>query len=108
MLLFLVFSIFYFIHPLNFSGDNGDILPLHSNPVKLIQLKTKASEPVCCSAISQDATLLSYSDCDAVRVYRISLVSTLMNQSAALLYPRMQHFCHTQSVTLSDYTEFHL
>ena len=106
MLLF--FCLFFFSHYFNFSGDNGDILPLHSNPVKLIQLKTKSSEPVCCSTISQDATLLAYSDCDTVRNYRISLVSTLMNQSAALLYPRMQHFWLTQTVTLSDYTEFHL
>lgn len=55
------------------TGDNGDSLPLRSNPVKLIQLKTKSSEPVCCCDISQDATLLSYSDCDRVRIYRLVL-----------------------------------
>ncbi|KAH3774230.1 hypothetical protein DPMN_175605, partial [Dreissena polymorpha] len=57
------------------SGVNGDILPLSSNPIKLIQLKTKGSNPVYCCAISHDASLLSYSDNSSIRMYRITMVN---------------------------------
>jgi hypothetical protein len=57
------------------SGNNGDILPLRSNPIKLIQLKTKGGVPIFCSSITQDASFMSYSDCDTLRLYSITLVS---------------------------------
>lgn len=62
------------------NGANGDILPLRSNPIKLIQLKTKGGAPIFCSDISQDATLLAYSDCENVRVYSINLENLMSIQ----------------------------
>ncbi|XP_053402678.1 U3 small nucleolar RNA-associated protein 4 homolog [Mercenaria mercenaria] len=55
------------------TGANGDILTLRSNPIKLIQLKTKGGAPVFCCGISHDATLMAYSDCETVRLYNINL-----------------------------------
>lgn len=55
------------------TGSNGDILPLRSNPIKLIQLKTKGGVPIFCSSITQDASFMSYSDCDTLRFYSITL-----------------------------------
>lgn len=55
------------------TGVNGDILALRSNPIKLIEMKTKAGAPIYCSDISPDATLMAYSDCDMLRVYSINL-----------------------------------
>ena len=57
-------------------GVNGDILPLQSTPIKLIQLKTKGGVAVFCSDISKDASLLAYSDCDSIRIYKLFMVST--------------------------------
>lgn len=55
------------------TGANGEILPLRSNPIKLIQLKTKGGAPMYSSDISPDASALAYSDCDTTRVYSIQL-----------------------------------
>ncbi|KAK3576371.1 hypothetical protein CHS0354_018919 [Potamilus streckersoni] len=81
-------------------GENGDILPLRSNPVKLIQLKSKSSEPVICAAISHDATFLAYSDVDTVRVYSISL------KQKDLMQPQvsMKRLCSSPSSSQSDGT----
>ncbi|KAL4234748.1 U3 small nucleolar RNA-associated protein 4 [Mactra antiquata] len=55
------------------TGVDGDILSLRSNPIKLVSMATKGGSPIFCSDISQDASLLAYSDCECLRVYRIFL-----------------------------------
>ncbi|XP_052819109.1 U3 small nucleolar RNA-associated protein 4 homolog [Mya arenaria] len=55
------------------SGVNGDILSLTSNPIKLIQLKTKGGSPVYCSALAPTAKVLAYSDGETVRTYTITM-----------------------------------
>ncbi|WAR12485.1 UTP4-like protein [Mya arenaria] len=52
---------------------NGDILSLTSNPIKLIQLKTKGGSPVYCSALAPTAKVLAYSDGETVRTYTITM-----------------------------------
>lgn len=66
------------------AGASGDILPLTSSPLKLISLKTKAGTPVYCSAISHNASLIAYSDGEALRLYSITLVIRML--SSDLLY----------------------
>lgn len=55
------------------SNKSGDILPLKSNPIKLVQLKTKDSERIVCCAISKNAEYLAYSDQDTVKIYSLSV-----------------------------------
>ncbi|XP_033755544.1 U3 small nucleolar RNA-associated protein 4 homolog [Pecten maximus] len=53
------------------SQTDGEILPLQSNPLKLVQLKNKSSEPIVCFAISSHGNLVAFSDQDSIRAYRL-------------------------------------
>uniref|UniRef100_A0A8C4HJT4 UTP4 small subunit processome component n=1 Tax=Dicentrarchus labrax TaxID=13489 RepID=A0A8C4HJT4_DICLA len=52
-------------------GKPGDSLPVKRNPEKLIQLKRKGEDHICCSALSPCGGWLAYSTVSAVRLYRI-------------------------------------
>ncbi|XP_035520667.1 U3 small nucleolar RNA-associated protein 4 homolog [Morone saxatilis] len=53
------------------TGKPGDSLPVKRNPEKLIQLKRKGEDHICCSALSPCGGWLAYSTVSAVRLYRI-------------------------------------
>ncbi|KAK3086816.1 hypothetical protein FSP39_023935 [Pinctada imbricata] len=55
------------------SDKNGEILPLESNPLKLLQLKTKDDEHIVCSGISSDGEWLCYADQFSLRLYKVTL-----------------------------------
>lgn len=58
------------------SDKNGEILPLRSNPIKLLQLKAKTNNgQIICSAISRDGKWLSYSDQESLKIYNLSMDS---------------------------------
>lgn len=60
-------------HTTKESDKSGDILPLMSKPLKLVQLKTKDSERIVCCAINRKAEYLAYSDQDTVKIYALSV-----------------------------------
>ncbi|XP_063052900.1 U3 small nucleolar RNA-associated protein 4 homolog [Engraulis encrasicolus] len=52
-------------------GMPGDKLPVRRNPEKLLQLKTKGEEHVCCSAVSPCGGWLAYSTSSSLRLYKL-------------------------------------
>ncbi|KAL2093088.1 hypothetical protein ACEWY4_010400 [Coilia grayii] len=49
----------------------GHRLPVRRNPEKLLQLKTKGEEHVCCSAVSPCGGWLAYSTSSSLRLYKL-------------------------------------
>lgn len=56
------------------SNVNGDILPLCSKPLKLLQLKARQGETIVCSAVSPDGSVIAFSDQEKIRVHRLTLI----------------------------------
>lgn len=52
-------------------GKPGDSLPVKRKPEKLIQLKRKGEDHICCSALSPCGSWLAYSTASSVRLYRL-------------------------------------
>ncbi|XP_034541161.1 U3 small nucleolar RNA-associated protein 4 homolog [Notolabrus celidotus] len=52
-------------------GKPGESLPVKRKPEKLIQLKTKGEDHICCSALSPCGGWLAYSTVSSVRLYRL-------------------------------------
>ncbi|XP_046328638.1 U3 small nucleolar RNA-associated protein 4 homolog [Haliotis rufescens] len=55
------------------SNLHGEILPLDTKPLKLVQLKAKIGECVVCSAIAADGALIGYSDERSIRLYTFTV-----------------------------------
>ncbi|XP_063439179.1 U3 small nucleolar RNA-associated protein 4 homolog [Mytilus trossulus] len=104
-------------HTTKNSDKSGEILPLMSKPIKLLQLKTKDSERIVCCAINKTAEYLAYSDPDTVKIYSLSMdnqyamtpqVTLKKVKSKSSLSPahRMQ-FTHDgrSLITVTDSTE---
>ncbi|XP_069113108.1 U3 small nucleolar RNA-associated protein 4 homolog [Argopecten irradians] len=67
------------------SKTDGEILPLQSNPLKLVQLKNKSSEPIVCFAISSHGNMVAFSDQDSIRAYRLIIDNKeLINPSVSI------------------------
>ncbi|XP_041852001.1 U3 small nucleolar RNA-associated protein 4 homolog [Melanotaenia boesemani] len=56
-------------------GKPGDSLPVKRKPEKLIQLKRKGEDHICCSALSPCGGWLVYSTVSSVRLYKLQLSS---------------------------------
>ncbi|KAM6926737.1 U3 small nucleolar RNA-associated protein 4 homolog [Lycodopsis pacificus] len=52
-------------------GKPGDSLPVKRKPEKLIQLKRKGEDHICCSALSPCGGWLAYSTVTSLRLYRL-------------------------------------
>nr|XP_006641226.1 PREDICTED: cirhin [Lepisosteus oculatus] len=50
-------------------GQPGDLLPVTSKPEKLLQLKRKGEDHICCSAISPCGNWIAYSTVSSIRVF---------------------------------------
>jgi hypothetical protein len=68
-------SFFYFYPFLWRTDENGAILPLRSAQVKLAVVKARKGESIACSTVSQDGTLLAFSDQEKLRLHRLTFVS---------------------------------
>ncbi|XP_060075369.1 U3 small nucleolar RNA-associated protein 4 homolog [Ylistrum balloti] len=67
------------------SQIDGEVLPLQSNPLKLVQLKNKSSEAIVCFAISSHGNLIAFSDQDSIRAYRLVIENKeLINPSVSI------------------------
>ncbi len=58
-----------------FVDKSGDILPLRSKPIRLVQLKSRGGEAVVCSAVSSSAQWVVYSDQESLRIFNLTIVS---------------------------------
>lgn len=58
-------------------GKPGDRLPVKRKPEKLIELKRKGEDHICCSALSACGGWLAYSTVSSVRLYRIQYNKTI-------------------------------
>ncbi|KAM9854320.1 U3 small nucleolar RNA-associated protein 4 homolog [Aulostomus maculatus] len=54
-------------------GKPGDSLPIKRKPEKLIHLKKKGDDHICCSALSPCGEWLAYSTVSSVRLYRLGI-----------------------------------
>ncbi|XP_021354658.1 U3 small nucleolar RNA-associated protein 4 homolog [Mizuhopecten yessoensis] len=67
------------------SETDGEILPLQSNPLNLVQLKNKSSEPIICFAISSHGNVVAFSDQDSIRAYKLVIKNKeLINPSVSI------------------------
>ncbi|MEQ2266498.1 hypothetical protein XENORESO_007567 [Xenotaenia resolanae] len=57
------------------NGTPGESLPVKRKPEKLIQLKMKGEDHICCSTLSPCGSWLAYSTVSSVRLYRLQLSS---------------------------------
>ncbi|KAK6185977.1 hypothetical protein SNE40_008101 [Patella caerulea] len=58
----------------NFTSEkDGEILPLRSNPVKLLQLKCKGQAAILCCGISNSGDHIAYCDEHNLRIYQLSV-----------------------------------
>ncbi|CAH1779967.1 unnamed protein product [Owenia fusiformis] len=53
------------------TGKIGEALPLHRDPMKLIELHSKGGNHIVCSAISRDGEYVAYSDTTTIKVFKI-------------------------------------
>ena len=63
---------------LRFADINGEILPLRSQQLQLLQLKARSGERIACSTISRDGSVIAFSDQEKLRVHKLSIVSILL------------------------------
>ncbi|KAG2469950.1 UTP4 protein, partial [Polypterus senegalus] len=56
-----------------------DKLPVTRKPEKLLQLKRKGSDHICCSAISQCGNWIAYSTVSSIRLYQLQYDSNRVN-----------------------------
>ena len=57
------------------SEKDGEVLPLKTNPVKLVEVRAREGECLVCSAVSQCGQWLAYSDSQTIRLFTVTLVS---------------------------------
>ncbi|XP_074533805.1 U3 small nucleolar RNA-associated protein 4 homolog [Halichoeres trimaculatus] len=65
-------------------GKPGDSLPVKRNPEKLVQLKIKGKDHICCSALSPCGGWLAYSTVSSVRLYRLQCDSLSITKISRL------------------------
>ncbi|XP_008410766.1 U3 small nucleolar RNA-associated protein 4 homolog [Poecilia reticulata] len=70
------------------NGTPGESLPVKRKPEKLIQLKTKGEDHICCSALSPCGSWLAYATVAAVRLYRLQLSSNNVSIQKVSKLPR--------------------
>ncbi|KAI3371763.1 hypothetical protein L3Q82_024314, partial [Scortum barcoo] len=73
-------------------GKPGDSLPLKRKPEKLIQLKRKGEDHICCSALSPCGGWLAYSTVSSVRLYRLQYNNISITKVSKL--PKDLHSVH--------------
>ncbi|KAM4572937.1 U3 small nucleolar RNA-associated protein 4 homolog [Odontesthes bonariensis] len=74
-------------------GKAGDHLPVKRNPEKLIQLKRKGEDNICCSALSPCGGWLAYSTVSGVRLYKLQLGNNVGINKVSKL-PKELHSAH--------------
>lgn len=73
-------------------GKPGDSLPVKRKPEKLIQLKRKGEDHICCSALSPCGGWLAYSTVTSLRLYRLQNNNISITKVSKL--PKDRHSAH--------------
>ncbi|KAM4733990.1 LOW QUALITY PROTEIN: U3 small nucleolar RNA-associated protein 4 homolog [Anableps anableps] len=76
------------------NGRPGESLPVKRRPEKLIQLKTKGEDHICCSTLSPCGSWLAYSTVSSVRLYRLQLSSNNVGIQKVSKLPKELHSVH--------------
>lgn len=75
-------------------GKPGDSLPVKRKPEKLIQLKRKGDDHICCSALSPCGGWLAYSTISCVRLYRIQYNNSNVTITKVAKLPKVLRSAH--------------
>lgn len=76
------------------NGKPGESLPVKRKPEKLIQLKTKGEDHICCSTLSPCGSWLAYSTVSGVRLYRLQLSSNTVSLQKVSKLPKELRSVH--------------
>lgn len=76
------------------NGKSGDSLPVKRKPEKLIQLKRKGEDHICCSTLSPCGSWLAYSTLSSVRLYRIQHSGTSISLTKISKLPKVLSSAH--------------
>ncbi|MEQ2233507.1 hypothetical protein ILYODFUR_022547, partial [Ilyodon furcidens] len=76
------------------NGTPGESLPVKRKPEKLIQLKRKGEDHICCSTLSPCGSWLAYSTVSSVRLYRLQLSSNNISIQKVSKLPKELHSVH--------------
>lgn len=84
-------------------GQAGDSLPVKRKPEKLIQLKRKGEDHICCSALSPCGSWLAYSTASSVRLYRLQYSGSSISLTKISKLPKVlsaaHHLCFSSDST---------
>ncbi|XP_062403581.1 U3 small nucleolar RNA-associated protein 4 homolog isoform X1 [Sardina pilchardus] len=75
-------------------GTPGDKLPVQKNPEKLLQLKTKGEEHICCCAVSPCGGWLAYSTSSSLRLYKLQHENNNISITKMSKLPKVLHWAH--------------
>ncbi|XP_020311894.1 U3 small nucleolar RNA-associated protein 4 homolog [Oncorhynchus kisutch] len=75
-------------------GKPGDRLPLERMPEKLLLLKRKGEDHICCSALSSCGGWLAYSTVSCVRIYRLQTDNNNISITKVSKLPKALHSAH--------------
>uniref|UniRef100_A0A8C6UT37 UTP4 small subunit processome component n=1 Tax=Neogobius melanostomus TaxID=47308 RepID=A0A8C6UT37_9GOBI len=75
-------------------GKPGDSLPVKRKPEKLIQLKRKGEDHICCSALSPCGSWLAYSTASSVRLYRLQYSENSISLTKISKLPKVLSSAH--------------
>ncbi|XP_012707774.2 U3 small nucleolar RNA-associated protein 4 homolog [Fundulus heteroclitus] len=84
------------------NGAPGEILPVKRKPEKLIQLKRKGEDHICCSALSPCGSWLAYSTVSSVRLYRLTLSSNSVSIQKVSKLPKELRSVHQLCFSLDS------
>uniref|UniRef100_A0A3B5BA00 UTP4 small subunit processome component n=1 Tax=Stegastes partitus TaxID=144197 RepID=A0A3B5BA00_9TELE len=76
------------------NGKPGDSLPLKRKPEKLLQLKRKGEDHICCSAVSPCGGWLVYSTVSSVRLYKLQYSNNSVSITKVSKLPRELQSVH--------------
>ncbi|KAM3870487.1 U3 small nucleolar RNA-associated protein 4 homolog [Diretmus argenteus] len=75
-------------------GKPGDSVPVKRKPEKLVQLKRKGDDHICCSALSPCGGWLAYSTVSSVRLYRLQYNNNNVSITKVTKLPKVLTSAH--------------
>uniref|UniRef100_A0A673YZM2 UTP4 small subunit processome component n=1 Tax=Salmo trutta TaxID=8032 RepID=A0A673YZM2_SALTR len=83
-------------------GKPGDRLPLKRKPEKLLLLKRKGEDHICCSALSSCGGWLAYSTVSCVRIYRLQTDNNNISITKVSKLPKVLRSAHQLCFSLDS------
>ncbi|XP_066570077.1 U3 small nucleolar RNA-associated protein 4 homolog isoform X1 [Amia ocellicauda] len=76
------------------NGKPGDSLPIMRKPEKLLQLKRKGDDHICCSALSPCGSWIAYATVSSIRVYHLQLENSSISVTKVSKLPKVLRSAH--------------